>query len=186
MEPMTVEKLMIPAERFPRISEEETFGTVVRTLNQCHEDYKSGKSEQCILLVHDEKGRVVGKISPMDVLRGLEPQYSKMGEAVGAHTLGASYDHMMRSLFDQATLWTRPLTELCSKARDVKIKDFIRRPTAAQTVDIKDSLDQAVHRFVMGRHDSLFVTDGAQLRGMLLFSNLYAHMSRVMNETCNL
>lgn len=186
MDPMTVEKLMISIEQFPRISEDETFGAAVGRLDQCRVDYKSGKSEQCILLVCDEKGRVTGKISPMDILRGLEPQYKQMGEVVGEHTLGASYDHMMRSLFDQATLWTKPLKELCSKARNVKIKDFIRHPTATQTLDVKDSLDQAVHRFVIGRHDSLFVTDGSQLRGMLLFSDLYAHMTKVMSESCNL
>ena len=186
MDPMTVKDLMIPAEHFPRISQEESFGAAVRALDQCRADFQSGKKSTCILLVHDGQGRVVGKVSPIDLLMALEPRYSRLKGNIGEYARSHSYDKMIDSALDQAALWTTPFRELCANAANLPIKDFIRRPSAGQTVKATDSLDQVLHRFVMGRHDSLFVTDESRLVGMLIFSNVYTHLSTTMKDVCTL
>ncbi|MBE1423408.1 CBS domain-containing protein [Desulfomicrobium macestii] len=184
MEPMTVKELMIPAEHFPRISQEETFGAALRALEQCRIDFQSGKKSTCILLVHDGKGHIVGKVSPMDLLMALEPRYSRLKVNVGEYSRSHSYDKMIGSALDQAALWTTPLHELCTDASGILIRNFVSSPSAGQTVMVTDSLDKALHRFVMNRHDSLFVTDGGRLVGMLAFSDVYAHLSATMKDAC--
>lgn len=184
MDSKTVKELMIPAEHFPRISQEETFGAALGALEQCRIDFQSGKKMTCILLVHDGKGHIVGKVSPMDLLMALEPRYSRLKVNVGEYSRSHSYDKMIGSALDQAALWTSPLQELCTNASGILIRDFVSSPSAGQTVKVTDSLDKALHRFVMNRHDSLFVTDGGRLVGMLAFSDVYAHLSTTMKDAC--
>ena len=186
METKTVKALMIPAEQFTRISQEETFGAALKALEQCRADFQSGRKSTGILLVHDGVGRIVGKISPIDLLMALEPRYSRLNVNIGEYARSHSYDKMIGSALERAALWTTPLEELCSKASDLTIREFIRRPSSEQTVKVGDSLDQALHRFVMGRHDSLFVTDGGRLVGMLTFADVYAAISTTMRNSCSL
>ncbi len=186
MDLKTVKELMTPAEQLPRISQEESFSAVLKALDRCHAEFQSGKKSTCILLVHDGQGRIVGKVSPIDLLLALEPRYSGLKGNIGEYARSHSYDKMIGSALDQASLWTTPLRELCSNASNLPIKDFIRHPATGQTVKATDSLDQALHRFVTGRHDSLFVTDGSRLVGMLTFSDVYAHVSEAMRDVCKL
>ena len=133
---------------------------------------------------YDGKGHIVGKVSPMDLLMALEPRYSRLKINVGEYSRSHSYDKMIGSALDQAALWTTPLHELCTDASGILIRDFVSSPSAGQTVKVTDSLDKALHRFVMNRHDSLFVTDGGRLVGMLAFSDVYAHLSATMKDAC--
>lgn len=92
----------------------------------------------------------------------------------------------MQNMFEQAMLWTQPLEELCAKAAGAKVKSFIRRPTEQQTVSAEDSLNLAIHRFMQGRHDALFVTQNKTLTGILRFSDVYRGLGRVISTTCGL
>lgn len=186
MDTMTVQSLMIPVEQFPRVSQEKTFGAAADALDQCHVEFKEGKKPTCILLVHDEQNRIVGKISPVDMLRALEPQYTKLRGTIGEYARSLSYDKMIDSALDRAALWSKPLSELCVKSNSLKIKDFIMHPATEQTVNVTDSLDKALHRFVIGRHDSLFVMDGKRLAGMLLFRDVYGHILSTIKDSCPL
>jgi hypothetical protein len=47
-------------------------------LERAQEEFLSGKREQRIMLVTDSENKVVGKLSPIDVVRGLEPNYEKL------------------------------------------------------------------------------------------------------------
>jgi CBS domain containing-hemolysin-like protein len=186
MDTVTVKSLMIPVEQFPRVSQEKTFGAAAEALDQCHLDFKAGNRPTCILLVQDAQNRIVGKISPVDLLRALEPQYTKLRGTIGEYSRGLSYDKMIDSALDHSALWSKPLNELCTKSGSLKIKDFILHPATEQTVSMTDSLDKALHRFVMGRHDSLFVMDGKRLVGMLLFKDVYGHILSTIKDSCPL
>ena len=48
-----------------------------------------------------------------------------------------------------------------------------------------DSMDKAFHLFVVGRHDSLFVTEGEAVVGVIRFSDVYREIVHTMTE-CSL
>lgn len=169
MDPKTVQGMMIPADQLPRISEKESLGSAVQALELCKKNHLSGKTPASILLVHDEQGRIVGKISPIDLLLALEPQYLKLRASVDEHSLGVSYEKMLHSALEHASYWSLPFKDMCAKARDLQIKNFVRHTTQSQIISITDSIDKAIHRFVLGKHDSIFVMDGKKLAGILLF-----------------
>jgi hypothetical protein len=184
MEKMKVSDLMRPIDEFPRISIHATFAETVDALEEADKQFLAGRAPQRILLVYDEAGKVVGKMSPIDVAQGLEPNYESFDALKTMpryHTPASTIEFMKDSL----RFWQKPLAELCSKATDVKIDNFIKTPTPDHIVKADDRMDTAFHLFVIGRHDSLFVKDGEVIIGLLRFSDVYRKIVQTMRE-CHL
>lgn len=178
MEKMKVRELLTPVDRFPKISDTATFYEALQALEDAQEKYLSGKSGQRILLVEDAAGRVVGKISPVDLIRGLERKYDDVEVEKTITRFGVGYAR--KSMQDEYRLWQTPFTDLCRKAANIRIKDFIRITEEGQTVGIDDPLARAFDAFVMGRHDSLFVLEDKKIVGLLRFSDVYKKMAETM------
>jgi len=53
-------------------------------LETAQKRYLAGECRQRILLVEDEMEKIMGKLSPMDLLRGLETNYNRYSENSGA------------------------------------------------------------------------------------------------------
>jgi hypothetical protein len=180
-----VKDFMVPIAKFPRISDTATFSGAVMALERAQDEYVSGKREQRILLVTDSENKVVGKLSPIDVVRGLEPDYEKLVDEQSSAYVG-NFDYVIQPMKDQAMLWAKPLDDLCTTAKDVLVKDFIQAPKAHQVIEQEATLNSAFHRFVMFKHDSLFVMDGKKLVGLLRFSDVYREIGRKIKDTCRL
>jgi hypothetical protein len=183
MENLTVRDLMVPADKFPKISERASFYEALVALETAQEKYLSGKSEQRILLVENEARKIMGKLSPIDLLRGLEANYNRVDAEKTLTRFGLS--HIWKSIQEDYHLWESPFKDLCRKAEEVKVKDFIKSPSEGQIVGLTDSMAKCFHLFVMNRHDALFVVEGDQIVGLLRFSDVYKKVSGVMNA-CHL
>jgi hypothetical protein len=86
---------------------------------------------------------------------------------------------------EQFRLWQKPFKELCERANNIKIQNFIKMPTPDHMVMTDDNLDAAFHLFVVKRHGSLFVKDGQNIVGLILFSDVYRKIRETM-RTCPL
>ncbi len=181
----TVKDFMVPIGKFPMISDTATFAGAVMALDRAQEEYLSGKREQRILLVRDEDNKIVGKLSPIDVVRGLEPDYDKLVDEQASALVG-NFDYVIQTMKNQVTLWSKPLDDLCSTAKDMLVRDFVSNPSQSQIIGAEESLNAAFHRFVMFKHDSLFVMDGQKLVGLIRFSDVYKEISRRIKEVCRL
>lgn len=174
MEKIKVKELMRPISEFPCISSKTTFIEAVDALEKADEAYRAGKGSQRILLVYDKTGKIIGKMSPMDVVQGLEPSYEKIDRLKGIPRYSDSISNsMLESMKEQLRLWQKPLGELCRKAYQIHIENFIALPTPDHMVKADDKMDTAFHLFVVGRHDSLFVTEGEEIVGLIRFSDVY-------------
>lgn len=180
-----VKDLMVPIAKFPRISDTATFSGAVMALERAQEEYLSGKREQRILLVTDNENKVVGKLSPIDVVRGLEPDYDNLVDQQSSMYVD-NFDYVIQPMKDQALLWAKPLDDLCTRAKDILVRDFVQSPRNHQIIDQNETLNSAFHRFVMFKHDSLFVMDGKKLVGMLRFSDVYREIGRRIKESCRI
>lgn len=179
MENLTVRDMMAPADRFPKISDRARFYEAFAALEAAQEAYLSGKAEQRILLVEDENEKIIAKLSPKDLLRGLETNYNRVEAEKALSSFGLS--HIWKSLQEDYHLWESPFKDLCRKADAVQVKDFIRRPSQGQIVGVGDSMAKCFHLFVMERHDALFVVENDQIVGLLRFSDVYRKTSEIMN-----
>lgn len=180
METLTVRDLMVPTDRFPRISCRATLYEGLSALEDAQKKYLSGESGQRILLVEDEAGEVMGKLSPIDLLGGLETNYQRIDVEKSLTRFGLRY--IWTSMQNDYNLWENPFKDLCRKAEKVKIKDFLKTPSEGQTVAPEDSLNKCFHLFVMNRHDALFVVEGGRIVGLLRFSDVYRKASETMKE----
>jgi len=180
MENMKVQDLMVPVDRFPKISDGAAFYEALAALESAQEKFLSGKSEQRILLVENAEGKVIGKISPIDLIRGLETNYSRVN--IGETIKRFGFNYIWESMKKDYNLWEYPFKDLCRKAGDVKIKNFIKPPSEGQTVSADDTLAKCFHLFVMNRHDTLFVLKGDKIIGLLRFSDVFRRVSQTMKE----
>ncbi len=180
MEKMKVRELMVPVDHFPRISSDAAFHEALLALEEAQKKYLSGEGRQRIVLVEDKEGNVVGKVSPIDLIRGLEKNYDNVMVEKTISRFGLGF--AKKSMEEEYRLWQTPFKDLCRKAVNVKIKDFIKIADEGQTVKIDDPLARAFDCFVMGRHDSLFVLDGDKIVGLLRFSDVYNRVGEAMKE----
>jgi predicted transcriptional regulator len=181
MEKMKVRELMRPVQEFPRISDQATFMDAVEALEKAQQAFSTGKAAQRILLVYDEAGKIVGKLSPMDLVQGLEPNYDRIDslKSESRYRLGQNILDRMKEEF---RLWQRPLMELCKKAYNVRIENFVKLPSPDHMVKVDDKMDGAFHLFVVGRHDSLFVKEEEEIVGLIRFSDVYKKIAQTMRE----
>jgi hypothetical protein len=181
MEAMKIRELMRQTDNFPRISSQATFIEAVEALEKADREFKSGNAPERILLVYGMQREIVGKLSPMDIVQGLEPNYGSI-----ENLRSNPYYPLIRSSVDtmraQFRLWQRPLKKLCEKAHSIKIHNFITMPTADHMVLADDNMDVAFHLFVLTRHGSLFVKDGSDIAGLILFSDVYKKIRDIMRS----
>ena len=75
MDKIEVKEIMRPISEFSVISGDATFMEGMIALENVDEQFKSGRTPERILLVQDKDQKIIGKISPMDIVQGLEPKY---------------------------------------------------------------------------------------------------------------
>jgi predicted transcriptional regulator len=180
MDKMKVRELMVPTDRFPKISDNASLFDALSALEKAQEAFLSGKAEQRIMLVEDEKNQIIGKISPIDLFKGLEKNYNKVNVEETLDKFGLKY--IWTAMRKDYNLWESPFKDLCRKAGDVHVKDFVNIPGEGQTIDVEDSLSKSFHLFVVNRHDTLFVMEKNQFVGLLRFSDVYSQVSQTMKE----
>jgi hypothetical protein len=122
--------------------------------------------------VFDKNNHITGKISQLDLIRGLEPGYKEMGHIKGISQTGFSLV-FFKSMIEKYNLWQRPLDHIYSKASEIKVKDAMYIPTESEYVEEGASLNEAMHQLIMGHHQSLLVMRGEKTVGILRLTDVF-------------
>ena len=178
MEITTARDLMVPLEEYATVSEDATLKDAVEALEkaQAELDHKRSKYLHRAVLVLNKNKEVVGKISQMDILRGLEPKYKDIGDIRRVSLSGFSAQ-FLKSMMDSHRLWVHPLTDICAKAAETKVKDLMSTLTEGEFIDKKASLEEAIHIMLMGHHHSLLVTKDGNIVGILRLTDVFIHIN---------
>lgn len=178
-----VEELMIPIDEFLTVSVEDSFTEAVKGLEKARDEYKAGIRKARVLLVVDAQNAVVGKLSPLDLLRGMEPHYDKLLDThQSAHI--SKFNYLIQSLSEELEQVSSPWDHLCETAKTAKVKDFVRNPPQSQVIQGSETMNEAIHRFILAGHDSLFVNRGLKLVGMLSFGVVFREILDRINNEC--
>jgi CBS domain-containing protein len=172
MQSISVKELMVPLSDYATVSEEATLNEAVSALEEAQKRVEGDREKHRAVLVLDNKGRVVGKIDQWTVLWAIEPRYKLMGNLRETSRYGFSPE-FLRSMVDAYGLWRKPLEGLCRKAAEMKMTDIMHTPAAEEYVGEDATLDTAIHQLVMGRHQSLLVTRGEEVVGILRLSDVF-------------
>jgi hypothetical protein len=171
VETIKIIDIMCSVDQFPRISNQANFYEAILALESAEQEHATGKIGQCVLLVEDKQGKIVGKISPMDAIRGLEPKYDKIESL--ADNIRYGVPQAMASMKDDYRLWQEPLKDLCRKAISIKVENLLSHPGEMESVKSSDRMDSALHLFATTRHHYLFVMEEDTIVGVLLLSDVY-------------
>jgi CBS domain-containing protein len=183
MKKFTVAMLMVPLSEYATVFEDATLYDAVMALEKAQEKftYKHSEYRHRAILVLNPKGRVVGKISQIDVLRALEPKYKEILEGRGFRGVGFS-KKFLKSMLKDYVLFDSPLHDICRKASEQPVTKFMETLTEGEIIAETASLDEAIHQFVIGHHQSLLVTRGEDIIGILRLTDVFTAVFHMMKE----
>lgn len=181
MKSYTVKDLMVPLSEYATVSEDATLYEAVLSLEAAQEKFedKHTRYRHRAILILDKAGMVVGKLGQLDVLRALEPKYKDMVEGAGSHRYGFT-GQFMKSMLENYHLFADSLEDICCKAAEQNVKEYMVTPTEGEYVSEDASLDVAAHQLILGHHQSLLVTRGDKITGILRLTDVFASIFHTM------
>jgi CBS domain-containing protein len=178
---LKVKDLMVPLSEYATVLEEATICEAVLALEKAQEEFDRSKYRHRAVLVQNAAKKVVGKLSQLDILRALEPKYLEMAETKGFTKTGFS-KKLMLSMLESYKMFNRPMEDICRKAGERRVADYMHRPSEGEYIDESASLDEAIHLLVLGHHQSLLVTRAEDIIGILRLTDVFAAIFHAMKE----
>ncbi|MEJ2068467.1 MAG: CBS domain-containing protein, partial [Deltaproteobacteria bacterium] len=170
-----VKDLMIPLDKYATVFEEASLFEAVVALEESHSKFGKGTYPHRAVLVYDKEQQIVGKVSLLDVLRGLEPRYEEIVDSKGVARASSRFGlapEFVKSLIKKYGLWQKPLEDICGKADRIRVRDIMRTPTEGEYVREEASVNEAIHLLIMGQHQSLLVARDKEIVGILRLSDV--------------
>jgi CBS domain-containing protein len=183
VEALTVKDLMVPLSGYATVSEDATLGEAVKALKKAQKNFDQTRDRHRAILIIDKNNRIVGKLSQLDVIRALEPKYLKIDDPQSLTRFGFSQDYLKYTLKEHH-LWENALDDICKKAAKLMVKTFMYTPSEGEFVKENTSINEAIHQLIMGRHQSLLVTRGKDIVGVLRLTDVFREISDKISS-CN-
>jgi CBS domain-containing protein len=181
---IAVKELMVPLSEYATVSQEATLYDAVLALEKAQQIFEPEQHRHRGVLAFDKDNKIVGKLGQLEILKALEPKYAEMGELGPLSRAGFS-PQFLKSMIEKFALWDKPLSDICSKAARMKVKDIMYTPTEGEYVGENASLGEAIHQLVMGHHQSLLVTRGEEIVGIIRLVDVFKEVCEVM-KSCEL
>jgi CBS domain-containing protein len=174
-----VKDLMIPLSEFGTISVEANLYEAALALDKVQAEYEQGRCRHRILLISDENGQVVGKISQLDVLRALEPKGKRIVDLKNLSRFGISSKYL-KPMLNQCEFWNKPLLDICRDAGRLNVKMLVCAPAEGEYVSEDASLTEAIHQLSLEHHQSLLVTRKDKIVGILNQTDMFMEVLQVL------
>lgn len=183
MKAYSVTELMVPLSEYATVNEDATLYEAVLALEKAQENFedKHTRYRHRAILMLDKNGHVVGKLSQLDVLKALEPKYQDMIQGEGSHRFGFT-KKFMQSMLEDYSLFASPLDDICRKAGEQPVRNFMHTPTEGEYISEEATLEVAIHQLIMGQHQSLLVTREREIVGILRLTDVFAAVFHKMKE----
>ncbi|MDJ0722439.1 MAG: CBS domain-containing protein [Desulfobacterales bacterium] len=182
MKTFTVDELMVPLSEYATVSDEATLYEAILALEKAQEEFDQTRYRHRAILIFDKDNRIVGKIAQMDALKALEPKYAELLPETRGRQMGFS-NTFVKGMLDQFSLWASPLDDICERAMNRKVVDFMHTPTEGEYVHVDARLDVAIHQLIIGHHQSLLVTDKAgEIIGVLRLTDCFTAIFHRLRE----
>ena len=169
MKNTSIEEVMVPVKDYVTVSEDDSMYEIVLALEQAQTDFNRDFAHHRAILVRNAQDKIVGKVSQLDLLKALEPKYSRMVDVDALSRTG----YGMNYIESLAGFWRKPLDDICRKAAAVKVKEFMYTPDDGEYVRADAELNDAIHRLIAGKHQSLLVTRDDEIVGVLRLADVF-------------
>jgi len=178
----TVKDLMVPLADYASVSQEATLYEAVLALDEAEKRLHRDRYPHRAVLVLDEEGRAIGKLSQWDFIRALEPRYNEILDFDSLARFGISSRFIGSVIKDQG-LWQQPLDNLCQRASQIRVKDVMYTPAQGEYVQEDASLNEGIHQLIIGHHQSLLVARDSKVVGVLRLSDVFFEVCAMMKAS---
>jgi len=175
MKDILVKDVMIQISNYVTVNQKDTVLNVFQILEN-KKDENSGHTHRDAIVVND-KGEFCGKITMIDIFRVLEPNYKRLFKNRKDGFLTAGY--AVKAMLD-FNLWIEPMRTLCERGSTATVSEAMHKPEDNEYIQEDDSLEKALHSYVMGAHQPLIVKKGDETTGMLRFGDLFEIIRKEM------
>ena len=179
MRTITVKELMVPIKKYATVSRDATLREAILALEKAQMALDPSRHKHRAVLVLDESGKVVSKITMKHILIALEPNYGKV-EGTGVLERSGYSPDLIRSMLENNALWTEPLQFFRERATKLKVGDLIHAPSEDEYIDENATLGEAIHQMIVNPYLSLLVTSGDEVLGILRLSDVFTKISDVI------
>jgi CBS domain-containing protein len=172
MKTIAVKELMVPLNEYATVAREATLREAILALEKAQMTLDPSRHKHRAILVLDESGKVVSKITMKNILIALEPNYGKV-EGMGVLERSGYSPDLIRDMLEDNALWAEPLQFVSERATKLKVSDFIQAPSEGEYIDENATLGEAVHQLIVNPYQSLLVTSGDEVVGILRLSDVF-------------
>ena len=170
---MKVKDVMIPISQYVTVGLDATLRDVFTALD---EDFKSkndkGHAHRDVVVLGGD-GRFAGVVTMLDIIRSLEPNYSKISDIDTDESAVLTRDYVL-DVFRKFGLWNDSLQGLCEKAVSLRVEDVMHVPDEDETVNEDDDLGLAIHHYIFGADQPIVVRNGDEtVTGVLRLSDIF-------------
>ena len=170
-------EVMVPLFEYATVNENDTLENAIKTLYKAQKIISNDDYKHRAVLVYDDTGDIVGKVSSLDVLRALEPKYSQFGNTdqlakMGLSRFGLSCD-FLHSLVENYNLWDESCETLVKKAKKRKVKEIMNSLQESEYISEDTTIAEAIHQFILGHHQSLLVQKQNKVVGILKLTDVF-------------
>lgn len=181
MENFRVKDLMVPLSEYATVPEGSTLYEAVLALEKAQEEFDHTKYKHRGILIMDQRQRVVGKLSHLHALRAIEPPHDDSQRFQDLGQFGFSQNYI-RTLRKRHRRQAASLADLCKKAVELKVEDFMHIAHEDEFIDLEATLDLAIHQIVHEKLLSLLVTKDGETIGILRLADVFAAVFHTLKE----
>jgi CBS domain-containing protein len=179
---MEVKDLLVPLSEYATVAQEATLYDAILALEEAQAEFDQSHYRHRAILVFDEQDRVIGKLGLFDILMALESKYNEIGDLAKLSGLGLS-PTFVKSIFRNYSFWSEPLESICRNAAEQKVKDIMHILTEREYIEETAPLDEAIHQLIMGHHQSLIVTRGEEIIGIVKLSDIFGEICQMIKAS---
>lgn len=172
MQKLMVKDVMIPLEKYAIIHEDRLLIEAIEVLEKAQKAFEESPYAHRAVLAYDDNKKIVGKLSQWDVIKNLEPRYESFGDIRSISLSGLSPE-FIKSMMEKHNLWQADLDDICNRIARKKVKDVMYKPTEGEKIKADATMGEAMHSFVIGRHQSLLVTKDSEIVGILRLTDVF-------------
>ncbi|MBW2635230.1 MAG: transcriptional regulator, partial [Deltaproteobacteria bacterium] len=77
-------------------------------------------------------------------------------------------------------LWVAPMQDVCAWGAHKFVSEVMHVPGEADYISEEESIEMALHKYVMGVHQPLIVKDGETVTGILRFGDVFEVTRKAM------
>jgi len=169
---------MVPISEYATVQIGTTLTDALLALEKAQRAFTESTYQHRAILVLDETGHVVGKISQMRALKAIMPDYEFDSRIEDLKSFNFSEPYISRLREHYRIRGGILKKSVLQKAAAMKVEEFMQAPTMGEYVSEDSSLDTAIQQLVSGTHLGLLVTRGKEIVGILRISDVFAAVSQ--------